>query len=265
MKVVIVDDEPAARRTLRECCALEPDLRIIGECGDSQSAREALHADPPDLLFLDVQIDSSTGIALARALDATRLPQIVFVTAYDHYALEAFEVAAVDYLLKPFDRDRFQRAVARVRRRNAAESLAGRQAALQALLERLESGGLASGGLPQRLIAEAGGRMHVIDVAQVEVVEADRNYVKLTVGRSVYSVRSTLQQAEATLQSQPMLKLSRSCLVNMSHVREISRTPRGDVILLLAGGATVSSSEGYRESVREYLDRMRLDPKSPLR
>jgi two-component system LytT family response regulator len=108
------------------------------------------------------------------------------------------------------------------------------------------------------VIAEADGRMHILDVDRIELVEADRNYVRINVGRETYSARSTLQQAEEALRSQPMLKISRSCLVNMNHVRQISRTPRGDAILILAGGATVTSSEGFRNSVREYLDRLRI-------
>jgi two-component system LytT family response regulator len=103
MDVVIVDDEPAARRTLRECCAREPDLRVIGEYGDSRSALEAIRMHAPRVLFLDIQIDSLNGIALARSLNPQTLPLIVFVTAHDQYALEAFEVSAVDYLLKPFE------------------------------------------------------------------------------------------------------------------------------------------------------------------
>ena len=264
MDVIIVDDEPAARRTLRECCGREPDLRVTGEYGDSRAALEAIRARPPHLLFLDVQIDSLTGIALARALDPQTLPQIVFVTAYDHYALEAFEVSAVDYLLKPFDDDRFQTTLARVRRRRDAQSFAERQVAVAALLEELEAAGARRLQTARpRVIAESGGRMHVLDVTQVEMVEADRNYVRLTVGRNVFSARSTLQQAEASLNSQPMLKFSRSCLVNVSHVREISRTARGDVIVVLAGGTTVTSSEGFRESVRQYLDQMRIGLRDP--
>src|SRR6266478_9497938 len=111
MDVIIVDDEPAARRTLRECCAREPDLRIVGEYGDSRTALEGIRGRPPDLLFLDIQMDLLSGIALARSLDPRALPLIVFVTAYDHYALEAFEVSAVDYLLKPFDDERFRRTL----------------------------------------------------------------------------------------------------------------------------------------------------------
>jgi len=259
MDVIIVDDEPAARRTVRECCEREPDLRVIGEFGDPRAALEAIARQPPHVLFLDIQMDSMTGMALARALDPERLPLIVFVTAYDHYALEAFEVSAVDYLLKPFDDARFRATMARVRRRHGPEGGFDRQGALASLLEQLERGARVHDAQP-RVLAEAGSRMHMLDVSQVEVVEADRNYVRLTIGRDTFHARSTLQQAEKSFQTQPMLRISRSCLVNMRHVKEISRTPRGDFILVLAGGTTVTSSEGYREPVRHYLERLKLAP-----
>ena len=260
MNVIIVDDEPVARRTLRECCAREPDLNIVGEYGDARSALEAIRARPPHVLFLDIQIDTQNGVALARSLDPDTLPLIVFVTAYHDYALEAFEVSAVDYLLKPFDDERFRKTLARVRRRREAESGLDRAGMLSTVLAQLERGSRAAAESRPRILAESGSRMHMLDVAQVEVVEADRNYVKLTVGRETFHARSTLQQAEKSLLSQPLQRISRSCLVNMNHVREISRTPRGDFILVLAGGTTVTSSEGFRDSVRQYLERLKLNP-----
>jgi two-component system LytT family response regulator len=260
MEVIIVDDEPAARRAVRECCAREPDLNVVGEYGDAAAALQAMRLKPPQLLFLDIQMDSMTGMELARALDPATLPLIVFVTAYDHYALEAFEVSAVDYLLKPFDDARFRATVERVRRRGAAANGFDRQGSLATLLEQLESRArLRAEGQP-RVLAEAGSRMHMLDVSLVEVVEADRNYVRLIIGRDSFHARSTLQQAEKSFQSQQMLRISRSCLINMQHVKEISRTPRGDFILVMAGGTTVTSSEGYREPVRQYLERLKLAP-----
>lgn len=256
MRIVIVDDEPAARRTLRECCAQHPDLEVVGEFGDSREALVLLRDAPPDLLFLDVQMEPMSGIELARALDPRHLPLVVFVTAYDQYAIEAFELSATDYLLKPFDERRFATTVARVRERFTASSAATRATALETLLGRFGHGMATE---TPRLLAEAGGRLHMLDAARIELVESERNYVRLRVGRDTYHARSTLQQAEQALQSQPMLRISRSCLVNTAHLREISRTPRGDFILVLAGGATVTSSEGHRERVREYLDRLRLD------
>src|SRR5438445_2774342 len=140
MEVMIVDDEPVARRSVRECCEREPDLKVVGEFGDPSAALEAIRLQPPQLLFLDIQMDSMSGLALARALDPLSLPLIVFVTAYDQYALEAFEVSAVDYLLKPFDDARFKATLARVRRRHQAHGPLDRRSALEALLEQLERG-----------------------------------------------------------------------------------------------------------------------------
>ncbi len=260
MEVLIVDDEPGARRTLRECCEREPDLEVVGEFGEPRAALEAIRARPPHVLFLDIQMDSMSGLTLARALDPQTLPLIVFVTAYDQYAVEAFEVSAVDYLLKPFDEARFRAMLARVRRRHQAQSPLDRHSALAALLEQLEHGAAVRAEAQPRVLAEAGSRMHMLDVSQVEVVEADRNYVRLLIGRESFHARSTLQQAEKSFQSQPMLRISRSCLVNMRHVREVSRTPRGDFILVVAGGTTVTSSEGFREPVRQYLERLKLAP-----
>ncbi len=258
LDAIIVDDEPAGRRTLRECCAREPDLRVTGEYGDGRAALEAIRARPPQLLFLDIQMDALDGLTLARSLQPGALPLIVFVTAYDQYALRAFEVSAVDYLLKPFDEERFGRTLERVRRRSDAETAVGRQQALSQLLERLEGLARPPQEPAQRVLAESGSRMQLLDASRIELVEGDRNYVKLTVGREGFHARSTLQQAEKTLQSQPMLRISRSCLVNLNHVREVSRTPRGDFILVLAGGVTVTSSEGHREAVRRQFERFKV-------
>lgn len=257
MDVMIVDDEVAGRRTLREYCEAEEDLRVVGEFGDGNSALSAIRARPPQLLFLDIQMDPLNGIDLARALEPQHLPSLVFVTAYDSYALEAFEVCAVDYLLKPFDQERFRKTLARVRPRHAASSADQRQNLLAGLLAQLERGARPPEEKP-KLLAEFNGHLHVLDVAQVELIEADRNYVVIRVGRDSYHARSTLQQAEQSLRSQPMLRISRSCLVNVNFVREVNRTLRGDFILSLAGGATVTSSEGYRAKVKEYLSTLRI-------
>jgi two-component system, LytTR family, response regulator len=256
MEVIIVDDEPAARRTLRECCAA-PDLTVVGEYGDGRAALEAIRARPPQLVFLDIQMDTMTGIEVARRLDPATLPSIVFVTAYDQYALQAFEVHATDYLLKPFDDERFRRTVARVRRQIECAPRA-RQVALDAVLSQLERLARPAAERRPRLLAESGGVLHMLDVGDIELVESDRNYVKIRVGRDGFHARSTLAQAEQALCEQPMLRISRSCLVNMNHVREINRTLRGDFILVLAGGATVTSSEGFRERVRQYLETLKL-------
>ena len=262
MKVMIVDDEPAARRSLRECCQAETDLHLIGEFGDGPTALEAVSRERPDLLFLDIQMDTMTGIELARALDVTTLPLIVFVTAYDNYAIQAFEVNAVDYLLKPFDRERFKATLSRVRRRfSAAPDLEDRYTMLSTVLAMLEQSARGLAPTATRLLAESGGKMRMLDATAIEVIEADRNYVTLRVGRETFHARSTLQQAEDLLKAQPMLRISRSCLVNTHLIQEISRTPRGDFILVLRGGTTVTSSEGFRDKVRTHLEQMKLGGK----
>jgi len=260
MNVIIVDDEPAGRRTLREMCAQEQDLNVIEEFADGAAALEAIRAHKPQLLFLDIQMSPMNGIELARALAPEDLPSLVFVTAYDAYALAAFEVCAVDYLLKPFDQERFRKALARVRPRHAASAPTERHALLSGLLAELERGARATPEERPRLLAEFNGRLHVLEASQVELIEADRNYVSIRVGRDAYHARSTLAQAELALRSQPMLKVSRSCLVNMNYLAEINRTLRGDFILVLKGGATVTSSEGFRGRVKEYLGGLRIAP-----
>jgi two-component system LytT family response regulator len=260
VNVIIVDDEQAGRRALREFCEAEGDLTVIGEYGDGEVALQEIRNKRPQLLFLDIQMDPLNGIDLARALAPEHLPSLVFVTAYDAYALEAFEVCAVDYLLKPFDQERFRKTLARVRPRHVKSDADERQSLLAGLLAQLERGNRAAAEERPRLLAEFNGKLHVIDVTQVEMIEADRNYVTIRVGRDGFHARSTLSQAEQALRSQPMLRISRSCLVNMNYLREVNRTLRGDFILVLAGGATVTSSEGFRTKVKEYLSTLRITP-----
>ena len=258
LDAIIVDDEPAARRTLREFCEREPDLRIVGEYADAAEALNAIRAAAPNLLFLDIQIGTASGVELARALGPDDAPIIVFVTAHDRYAIDAFEVSAIDYLLKPFDEERFRKTLGRVRHRWQTESVAERHAAIASAFEQVATAAPAQAQAPSRLLAESGGRMCMLDVADIEAIEGDRNYVRLTLGRDIFHTRSTLQQAERAFQLQPILKISRSCLINMNHVREVGRTPRGDFIFVLAGGATVTSSEGFRDSVRQCLARFKV-------
>jgi two-component system LytT family response regulator len=252
MRAIIVDDEVAARKVLRERCATEQDIEVIGEYADAESALAALPQQAPDLLFLDVQMGAISGVQLVQALEPAAAPVIVFVTAFDRYAVQAFEVNAAVFLLKPFDRERFRTTLRRVRERYAARSSANYQIAAVTLaeLQRLSRTRLEE---RPRLLAETGGMLHMVDVAQVELVTADRNYVVLTVGRESFHARSTLIQAEESMRTQPMLLINRSCMVNMNHVRQVSRTPRGDYVFVLSGGTIVTSSERFRHRVRECI------------
>jgi two-component system LytT family response regulator len=258
MDVMIVDDERVARQTVRECCEAEADLAVIGEYANASTALAAIRQRAPHLLFLDVQLGATSGIDLARALAPPALPLIVFVTAYDHYAREAFEVSAVDYLIKPFDEQRFRAMLIRVRHRYSAQSVSERETLLANLIAQLERASRSLKEVRPRLLAEAEGHRHMIDVAQIEMLEADRNYVTLRVDNKTFHARTTLQQAAEAMRSQPMLRISRSCIVNINHVCEVTRTLRGDYVLLLRGGATASSSQGYRDKVRAHLEQLTL-------
>ena len=258
MRCMVIDDEQLVRELLEDNIRQIPFLEWVMSCKNALEAMEALQTNPVDLLFLDIQIDTVNGIALARSLDQANLPDIVFVTAYDRYALEAFEVCASDYLLKPFDYERFKATVARVRRKRGATEADERREALRSVVARLERDVKALADTSPRIIAESGSSMHILNIADIELVEGDRNYVKFTVGRGQYHARSTLQQVEVSLRSQPMLRISRSCLINVNFIRELSRTPRGDFIFVLACGTTVTSSEGHRDGVREHLNGMKL-------
>lgn len=251
MKAIIVDDEVAARKALRDRCASELDIEVVGEYADAESALAELPQRSPDLIFLDIRMGKLSGMQLAEALGPSA-PLVVFVSAFDRYALQAFEVNAADFLLKPFDRERFRLMLRRVRERHAARNSASYQiaAATLAELQRLSQVRLEA---RPRLLAETGGSMHMIDVARIELVTANRNYVQLTVGRETFQARSTLIQAEEAMSSQPMVQINRSCLINFNHVREVSRTARGDYVFVLSGGLTVTSSERFRHRVRERI------------
>ncbi len=183
MNVIIVDDEQAGRRTLREFCEAEGDLHVVGEYGDGVTALAAIRAQQPHLLFLDIQMDPLNGIELARSLEPSQLPSLVFVTAYDAYALEAFEVSAIDYLLKPFDQERFRRTLERVR--HAACSIGNGRApgAVGGSARATRTQRPPCGEERPRLLAEFGGHLRVLEAAQVEMIEADRNYVVIRVGQ----------------------------------------------------------------------------------
>jgi two-component system LytT family response regulator len=253
VKAVIVDDEIVARKALREHCAAEGDLEVVEEYAEAESALSGLLLQRPDLVFLDVKMGKMSGLELARTFTADYSPLIVFVTAFDRYAIQAFEVNAADYLLKPFNRERFQSMLTRVRERHAARTSSNYQIATATLAE-LQRLSRAAVETRPRLLAETGGAMHMIDVAQIELVTADRNYVMLTVGKESFHARSTLVQAEEAMRSQPTLQINRSCIVNINHVQRVGRTPRGDYVLVLSGGKTVTSSERFRRSVRERIE-----------
>jgi len=239
IRALIVDDEAPARRRIRRLLAAEPDVTVVGECGDGASAISTIAEARPDLVFLDVQMPERDGFDVVRTLPPRGLPAILFVTAYDRYALKAFEVHAVDYLLKPFTGERFRTALDRARERIARRV---RDPALAELARVLRSRPAYLSRLPIR----SGGRTVFVDLDAVDWLEAADNYVRLHVQQREYLVRETLAALEAQLDPERFARIHRSAIVRIDGVAEIRPTSHGDAEVVLRNGSRLTASRTWR-------------------
>lgn len=250
IRVLIVDDEPIARRGIRQQLRGEADLEVIGECGDGAAAIEAITGLAPDLVFLDIQMPEVGGFDVVEAIGVARMPAVVFVTAYDEHALRAFDVHAVDYVLKPIDRHRFRTAVERARRRLAHAP--GQQLEERELsLDRRIAAALGELGRPahdyaKRLAIRGDGRVILVDVDEVDRLEAAGNYVEVHSGARHHLVRETMASLEARLDPARFVRVSRSSIVNADRVRELQPMFNGDFVVVLRDGTKVAGSRRYR-------------------
>jgi two-component system, LytTR family, response regulator len=252
IRALVVDDEPLARERLSSLLAGEEDIELIGECTDGQSAVERIDAEKPDLVFLDVQMPGLDGFDVIEAVDKGSLPLVVFVTAYDEYAVRAFEVHALDYVLKPFDRERFGKALDRVREelgrgaRNGGE-LEGKLAALLGELEdrrrRLE-----------RIVVKSGGRVFFLRSEDVDWIEAAGNYVELHVGSESHLLRETMSKLESRLDPKLFVRIHRRTIVNVERIRQLEGVTHGEYVVVLKDGTRLGSSRGYRDAVQKMLE-----------
>ncbi len=242
LRVLVVDDEPIARQGLIAMLGREREVTLVGECGDGASAVEAIRRLRPDLVLLDVQMPVLDGFGVVRALGPDVPPGIVFVTAYDRYAIEAFEVHAVDYVLKPVSEARFHTALGRVRQRLGS----ARQGDLAARLERLLAEREAETAAPARFLVRSGTRTYVVPVGAVEWIEAAGNYARLHTADGVHPVRMTMKELETSL-ARDFARVHRSAIVALDRVRELRTLPSGDATLVLASGRTLTLSRSYRE------------------
>jgi len=258
IRALIVDDEPAARAAITTLLAEDPEIRIVGECADGQSALEAVEANAPDLLFLDVQLPVMDGFTMLRQLNGVDLPAVVFVTAYDQYALQAFEVHALDYVLKPFDDQRFREAVTRVKRQIRQGKLG---ALSEQLLALLESGAGQRTSAPsdrqylKRLVIKSGGRVTLLGVKDIDWIEADGDYVKVHVGRAWHLLRETMKHLEAQIDPTRFVRIHRSTIVNIERIKELQPYFRGEYVLILQDGSSLKLSRGYKEHLEKALGR----------
>ncbi len=251
LRVLIVDDEALAREKLRTLLASEPDVVLVGECADGLEALAWIERDPPDLMFLDVQMPELNGFEVLDAIGTPRVPAVVFVTAYDQYALRAFEVHALDYLLKPFDRERFQQALARARSGVTAGGQ-GLEQSVRALLDDLRQ----ARAHAQRLIVKSGGRVFFVPVAEIDWVQAAGNYVELHAGTERHLWRETMQSLVARLDPEHFVRIHRSVLVNMRQVRHVDIGESGEYAVTLQSGRTLPVGRAFRRAFRARIDKV---------
>jgi two-component system LytT family response regulator len=261
IRVLIVDDEPVARTRIRRLLRGTPDVEIVGECEDGRSAVESIQQLRPDVVFLDIQMPEMDGFDTLAAVPESAQPLVVFVTAYDEYALRAFEVHAFDYLLKPFDSDRFRNAFARVRKQ-----LEGRQApdmhAVLSLLQDIREGqerSLEHTGAPaqprflDRLMIRTDGRFTFLKVAEIDWFDAAGNYVRVHSPRGAFLVRDSLASLEERLDPQSFVRIHRSTIVRLDAVKEMQAWFSGDHVVILHNGTRLKLSRSYRDHVRERM------------
>jgi two-component system LytT family response regulator len=251
IRALIVEDEPLMRERLRGLLAEEPDVVCVGECANGPAAVAAITAERPDLVFLDVQMPGLDGFGVIEAVGVEQMPLTVFVTAYDRYALKAFEVQALDYLLKPFNRPRFRQALERARARLRRGKGSDVQHMLHALLEDVK----ATSRTPRRLVVRSENRIALLKPEDVDWVEAAGNYVRLHVGKDEHLLRGTMEAVEAQLPAGQFVRTHRSAIVNIERIRALEPTFHGDYVIELHDGTELPLSRTYRPALEKLLDR----------
>jgi two-component system LytT family response regulator len=256
IRTLIVDDEPLARRRVRQLAAEEPDMEFVGECGDGAEALAAITEHAPDLVFLDVNMPGLDGLGVAGKLPRGRAPIIIFTTAYDQHAVRAFEARALDYLLKLLTAERFRAAVARARehleQRRAGEAARG----LLDLLATRQSGAAptAGGAKPDveagyltRLTIKTDDRLVVLRAEDIDSIEAAGNYVSVHAGKESHILRDTLANLESQLAPEKFLRISRATIVNLDRVKELQPGFKGEHVVVLRDGRKLAMTRGLRE------------------
>ena len=252
MRVLIVDDEPLARNRLQKLLDGEGEVTVVGQCSNGREAVDAIVEHAPDLVFLDVQMPELDGFGELGELDPAKVPVIIFVTAHDKFALKAFEVHAVDFLLKPFDRERFQTALKRARERIAQKRPGELDQRLAALLAELKPEAQA----PERLAIKSSGRVVFIRTSDIDWIEAADNYVNLHVGNESHMHRETLTALAERLPVKKFLRISRSTIVNVERIKELQPLFHGEYAVILRNGKTLTLSRSYRDVVDQLVGKI---------
>jgi two-component system, LytTR family, response regulator len=250
IRTLIVDDEPLAREGIRMRLNHAPDIEVIGECSNGRAAVSAILRDLPDLVFLDVQMPRLDGFGVIAAIGARQMPEVIFVTAYDEHALRAFEVHALDYLLKPVDGARFLEALDRARNRIRGSQWEAIGDQLRALVEGLK----VEKKYLDRLSIKAGGRISFIAVDEIDWIEAADNYIIVHAGRDTHLLHTTMKGLEDRLDPGRFIRIHRSTIVNLQRVKELHPMFHGEYRIILKDGTELATGRSYREKLKCLLD-----------
>lgn len=261
IRAVIVDDEPLARDGIRMLAERDPEIELVGEAGSGRAAVELLRAQQPDLLFLDVEMPEMNGFDVLSRVPAEQLPVVIFVSAYDAYAMRAFEVHALDYLQKPYEDDRFFEALRRAKEHLRREKLSELSSRLIGLLESYgERGSVAAvaneerSGPLRRIAIRSSGRVVYVDVADIDWIEAADYYVQLHVGGESHLHRQTMSSLAEQLDSKSFCRIHRSAIVNLTRVREVCHSGRREVYVVLDSGVELRVARRHRERLQRMLE-----------
>jgi len=252
IRVLLVDDEPLAREMLREMLQNDPQVEIVGESCNGREALEAIRSESPDLIFLDVQMPEVGGFEVLNSLDKDKLPYVIFVTAYDQYAVRAFEVQALDYLLKPFDQERFDVSWQRAKTQLSRDRNSGTDQRILTLLEELKAGNR----YLERLVIKAGGRIYFLDTAEIDWIEAEGNYVSVHSAKKSHLLRETISSLESQLDPKKFVRIHRSSIVRLDFIHELQPWFHGEYRVILQDGTQLTLSRNHREKLQEALGKL---------
>ena len=251
IRTLIVDDESLARERIRNMLASDARIEIIGECGNGQDAIDAIQALSPDLVFLDVEMPGIDGFGVLEALPRERIPTIIFVTAYDQYAVRAFEVYALDYLLKPFDQERFDKAVDRAKAQLSSQHSDALSERILSALEEIKTRPIHL----ESLVIKMNGHVFFIKADEIDWLEAEGNYVRLHAGKESYLLRDTISALESQLDPKKFIRVHRSAIVNIDRITELQPWFHGEYRIILGEGVQLTLSRTYREKLHDLLGR----------
>ena len=259
IRALIVDDEVNARKGVRTLLAKDPEVEVVGECGDGRAAIESIERLRPDLVLLDVQMPHGDGFEVVESLNLERPPILIFITAWDSYALKAFEVSALDYLLKPFTDERFYQALERAKSLHRERRTAAFSRSLLALVEhhRGASPAAAEGEEPlRRFLIKAGGEINFVPAEEVDWLQAVGYYTKIHAGRNSYLLRGNLGSLEARLDPKEFARIHRSAVVNLNRVRRLKDWFNGECFVVLRDGTELKVSRRYRRRLETLLEHL---------